>query len=194
MHKNNNKHNIEILHHILDPDSQYHTMNDTKQLHAFFKNTIIPDNTRIIACIYFKYQISSFPYEQYPFLYPKLSAPIQKRLEKHLQFDKHNFYYDQHNLFFIVMVDIDEDTLLHQLYNIQHSLSKKTFVLRQDVCHIQIKCGIYFSHIYIDPYEFYRCAKEQFYNTLHHSKVSLSFKNDSFDDEFYVHAVYKNKK
>ena len=38
-----------------------------------------------------------------------------------------------------------------------------------------IRSGLYFSHPYIDPYEFYNCAKEQFDNTINNNTI-LSIK------------------
>ena len=189
----NNK-NLTSSHHILDPDYKYNTTEDMRGLYSFFKDLSLPNDTTILISLYLSIQIVPFPYEQYPYIYQKFLPRIQETIRENLDFDNSMLYHLHHNNYYAVIVDRCENDITQDLFNLHQILSHKTFEYLNHQCHIQLKCGIYFSHIYIDPFEFYQCAKEQHNNTLQDPKTILSIKNSLYDDVVLSQSAYNNNK
>lgn len=184
--------NSTSLHHILDPDHTYHTNEDTRKLYSFFKSLSFSNDPTILISLYVSFQIIPFPYEQYPYIYQKFIPGIQNNICKYLDFENATLCHLHHNIFYAVIADCCENDITKAVYHLHQVMSQKTFHYFGKDCTIQIKCGIYFSHIYIDPYEFYRCAKEQYFNTLNDPQTILSVKNSLYDDVFLSHSADNN--
>ena len=176
MHIYNYKQNSQSPHHILDPDYTYHTSYEAEILYHFFKNLIIPQNINTMASIYIEYQVLPFLFVKYPFIYQKISPYILKEIMQYLDFGNANLYTNQTNMFFIIMFDVTSEQINTAFLNLKKHLIQKNFLYKNHNCQFDIKCGVYFSHTYIHPFEFYKCAQEQFNNTLKHEEIMISIK------------------
>jgi len=165
-----------ISYHILDPDCTNHAQFNENQLYSFFKSLTIPDNVHIIVGIYIEYNIDHILYEKYPHVYSKFNHYIEKEITQYLDFANAHMYPFHHN-YFIIMFDANEDEVIEALTQLYQNLKKKNFTYNEKEYSFSLRCGVYFSHPYIQPYTFFEATHEQFLHTLSHTHSFISIKH-----------------
>lgn len=164
----------DICHHILDPDYVYNTYDERDTLYPYFKNLIIPNEVHFIVGIYIKYEILNINYQTHPQVYQKFSLPIQSKIQKYLDYGCANLFSNNANHYFLTMFNVEEDDVITSLIHLIENLKTKEFTYRDYHFQLQLKCGLYFSHPYIDPYQFYHNAKEQYLNIIDKPNTFIS--------------------
>lgn len=163
--------------HILDPDQTYHTSHHQEKLYSFFKTLDKPKHIKQIIGIYMEFYVEPYLFEKNPYFYYKLSPKILEQIIHCLDIGHANLYIQDSQKFFLVMFDIHEEDLTKILIQFHHYLIEHSFIYHQHQCTIQMKCGVYFSHIGIHPYHFYTATKEQFESAFYHDNVIISMKH-----------------
>ncbi|MCI9094495.1 MAG: hypothetical protein HFF36_12090 [Coprobacillus sp.] len=161
--------------HILDPDYIYNTYLEKNLLYPYFKNLVKPQNVYVILGIYMEYQIEDYSYQQFPQLYQKFAPSLENKIKKYLDFGCANLFNSNANYFFLTMFNVKETEVEKALLSFSKDINEKYFDRKNKYHYFRIRSGLYFSHPYIDPYEFYNCAKEQFDNTINNNTI-LSIK------------------
>ena len=161
--------------HILDPDYIYNTHLEKNLLYSYFKSLIIPQKVDVILGIYMEYQIDDYPYQQYPQLYQKFAHSIEMKIKHYLDFGCANLFNSNANYFFLTMFNVEEVKIQNALLSFIEDINQKYFSRKNKHHYFHMRSGLYFSHPYINPYQFYNCAKEQFYNSTN-TNALLSIK------------------
>lgn len=176
------QHSQSLQQHILDPDYEYNHHIERNIMHDYFKYMNKPTDVSFIVGIYIDYTITHLTYHQHPKLYEKFSSRLQAQLEKYFDFDYTGLFNGNSHYFFLTLFDISEEIILQHTLQFIKQMSQKHFSLFNQDTHIQLKVGIYFSHPYIHPYQFYDSCKKQYENTLLHQTTLLSVKSLSSID------------
>lgn len=172
---NTKDHANHKFNHILDPDYVYNTYTEKDLLYDYFKTLNKPSDVYTITGIYITYELQNFSFENNPQLYDKLSQHLEKEIVTHLDIGHANLFNNHTNHFFITMFDIDENIIVLSTLQFINNFKQKSLQLHQKKCSFIFKIGLYFSHPYINPYDFYNSCKNQYENTLtdHHSLLSI---------------------
>ena len=173
---NINFHSLSPCQHILDPDYQYHSNLEKDFLYAYFKNLIKPRGIHLIAGIYIKYEIDDFIYQQYPQFYEKAAKAIEDKIKNYLDFGNANLFNCNADFFFLTMFNIKEKDITDALLLLIKDINKRHFKKYNKMHYFHMKCGIYYSHPQIPPFEFYECSKKQYENIIQKdSLISYNF-------------------
>lgn len=159
---------------ILDPDQPYHTSLDQQKLYFFFKKLKKPKEVQFVVGLYIEYFISPYIYEQTPQFYHKFSPIIEEKIAEKLNFGNANLYHDCSQKFFIVMFDTDINDILKAYLNLNQYFHNHPFQYHNHQCLIQMKCGVYFAHPGIHPYQLYMSSKNQFDMVINKEKSLIS--------------------
>lgn len=186
-----NKHDFFTTHHILDPDFQYHTILDEKIMYSFFKDLELPQDIKTLTGIYIKYHFYPLSYHLHPQNYIKLSEGILKTIKTYFDFGEANLYHDNDDTFFIVMFNIQEQDILNAIALFEKVIATKNITLKEHKSHLSFYYGIYFSHPFIHPFDFYHCTQSQYENTLKPHKSLISLMN-TISDISFGHLTYKD--
>lgn len=164
-----------IYHHILDPDYFYNIPTEKELLHPYFKNLIIPNEVSLMVGIYMEYEIQNIDVKMYPQLYQKCSSYIEKRIQKHLDFGCANLFNSNSHYFFLTMFNIDQKEVIDAVVRLRKDIIQLKSPTDKKI-KFQLRCGLYFSHPFIHPYDFFDACKEQFENTILNEKSFISCK------------------
>ena len=162
---------------ILDPDYNYDTLYSKENMRDFFKSIQKPEQTTFITGIYIQYHITPYLYENFTDFYYHFYQPIEDSIQEHFNFDYANLYSERSDSYFIVTFNITEQEISNAIDNLYQKLAHQTFTYHQNECEIQLKCGVYFSHVRINPFDFYQASKKQFDEILCKEQSFLSLQN-----------------
>lgn len=157
---------------ILDPDYSYHTHIPKEKLYCFFKSLSKPHHIDFMSSIFIEFEVFPYSFHKHPHFYHHISDKLIEKLHTFLDYTDFNIFC-HHNLFYLTLFNVDENQLNQSLCNFHQYLQQHSFQYHNRECHFVLKCGIYHSHNFIDPYQFYQCAYNQYLN-LHHPDSFIS--------------------
>lgn len=162
---------------ILDPDFNYHNKRNEDQLYSFFKSLKIPSEVETITGIYIQYQITPYLYETHPYIYARFYTEILEQIQQHLDFGHANLFHEESNYFFMILFDVTEEEVCQAYLKIYQKINGNQFTYQKKKCRYKIKCGAYFSHKFINPYDLLQGTFDQLRHALQKEETMISLYN-----------------
>ncbi|MEG0368100.1 MAG: hypothetical protein RR585_14755 [Coprobacillus sp.] len=86
-------------------------------------------------------------------------------------FGNANLFNDFSNTFFLTMFDVSEEQIQFAFLQLYQTITAKKLSYHHKDYTFDIHCGVYTSHAYISPHDFFMLSQEQFQNTMQHQSL-----------------------
>ena len=159
---------LSSFNHILDPDYFTNIPSSEELMYPYFKNLIIPSSIQHITGIYIHISIHNQDEKIKQHHYEKVCLQLQHYIEKYFDYCGANLFNSCYNYLFITMFNANIRDLIESARLLESDIKRKSH------SKIILKFGIYYSNKFVNPYDLYNGAIDQYYNTLKNNKLLSS--------------------
>lgn len=152
-----------------------------QRLFTFFDNLSFPYVPKSLVGIYLSFYFLDIDPIKSEYIYHRISSKMIASMQIYLDIGNVEIIELKPATYFLVMSDIDEDTILSAIFSLKKDIEKRTLSYRDKEYTLQLRCGLYLTGPYIDAQRFYELTKKQFQFAIEHHNF-LSLYNECVDE------------
>lgn len=165
---------------ILNP-SQTSKPIKNQRLYTFFDDLSFPHIPNSLVGIYLSFYFLDIDPIKSENIYYKISPRIIEFMQNYLDIGDVEIIELKPATYFLVMCNIDENTILSAIFLLKKDIEKRTLSYQNKEYNLKLRCGLYLTGPYIDAEKFYELTKQQYQLAYMHNNF-LSIYNDCVDD------------
>lgn len=165
---------------ILNP-SQTSKPIKNQRLYTFFDELSFPHMPNSLIGIYLSFYFLDIDPIKSENIYYKISPRILELMQNDLDIGDVEVIELKPVTYFLVMCDIDENTILPAIFSLKKNIEKRTLSYHNKEFNLKLRCGLYLTGPYIDAEEFFESTKHQYQLAYEHDNF-LSIYNECGDD------------